>query len=105
MSTIETAEATPPRKRRLRFRKMTWALIAWCTLIIVWLVAAQRDAAQTYHDCVNDQELGQELCESAVAAGSGIGTLLVLGIGFFGFVFLSLIWFMSRPRQVVYVSS
>ena len=40
-------------------------------------------------------QLSQDACE----AGTGIGVLLVLFIGFIGFVFLSLIWFMTKPKE------
>ena len=105
MSTIETAEATTPRKRRFRLRKMTCVLIDWCLIIAVWFSVGANDASQSHADCVNDPNLSQEACAAAVEIGSTIGGTLVLVIGFLGFVFLSLIWFMSRPRQVIYVSS
>jgi hypothetical protein len=37
--------------------------------------------------------------QSACEAGTGIGAAIVLFIGFCGFVFFSLIWFMTRPKQ------
>ena len=75
-----------------KWRKMTWALWIWSALIIVWMVAGGGSAA---NDCVEeaDQTL-REACE----AGAGIGILLIAFIGFVGFVFLSIIWFMTRPR-------
>ena len=84
---------TGPAEKRKGLRKMTWVLIVWCALILIWAIAGGGSAAE---DCENEatQSL-QEACE----AGTGIGILLILFIGFIGFVFLSLIWFMSRPRQ------
>lgn len=76
--------------RRPHWRKMTWAIIVWCVLILTWAVAggaSNKCASQT-------TALNQNACE----AGTGIGVALILFIGFFGFVFLSLIWFMSRLR-------
>jgi hypothetical protein len=71
---------------------MTWVLIAWSTLILIWAIAGGADAAE---DCENEAERTfQEACE----AGAGIGILLILFIGFIGFVFFSLIWFMTRPQ-------
>jgi len=66
---------------------MTWVLIAWSVLILVWAIAGGASA-----ECENEEFT--EACE----AGTGIGIALVLLVGFIGFVFLSLIWFMTRPK-------
>lgn len=73
-----------------RWRKMTWVVIAWTALILLWMIAGAAG-----NDCADEvTKLEQDAC----AAGTGIGVLLVALIGFFGFVFLSIIWFMTRPR-------
>lgn len=73
-----------------KWRKMTWALVIWSTIILVWAIGGAAG-----NDCANEvTQLERDACE----AGTGIGVLAVLGMGFFGFVFLSLIWFMTRPR-------
>lgn len=75
-----------------RWRKATWALVIWCLLILVWAIAGGGAAAE---DCANEaDQLGQDAC----AAGAGIGIAIIFLIGFFGFIFFSLIWFMSRPK-------
>lgn len=73
--------------RRPHWRKMTWVLIIWCALIIYWIAAgaSSTHCSGTYGSACN--------------AGKGIGAAIILLIGFFGFVFFSLIWFMSRPRN------
>lgn len=71
-----------------RWRKMTWIIWIWCVAIIVWAVAGGSSAAKSCH--------GQY--QSACQAGTGIGIALILVIGFIGFVFLSLIWLMTRPK-------
>ncbi|HWM54199.1 MAG TPA: hypothetical protein VNO20_02255 [Solirubrobacterales bacterium] len=69
---------------------MTWALIVWSTLILLWAIAGAAGS-----DCTSEAtQLEQEACE----AGTGIGVALILFIGFIGFVFLSLIWLMTRPK-------
>lgn len=73
-----------------RFRKATWALIIWCAIILIWVIAGSSSA-----NC--EQQDYQGACE----AGTGIGVVLILILGFFGFVFLSLIWLMSRPKNRV----
>jgi hypothetical protein len=67
---------------------MTWVLIVWCTLILVWAIAG---GASNHCD--------QQTFKSACQAGTGIGVAFILLIGFVGFLFFSLIWFMSRPGQ------
>lgn len=76
----------------MKWRKMTWVVLLWCALILVWAIAGGGSAA---NDCANEVD---ELSRSACEAGAGIGIAVILLIGFFGFVFLSLIWFMTRPR-------
>lgn len=73
--------------RRPRWRKMTWVLIVWSLIILAWAIggAAGNNCAQKTY---------QGACE----AGTGIGVAIILFIGFFGFAFFSLIWFMTRPR-------
>lgn len=76
--------------RRPRWRKMTWVLIVWSVLIVLWAVTGAAG-----NDCASEAtQLDREACE----AGTGIGVALILFIGFIGFVFLSLIWLMTRPK-------
>jgi hypothetical protein len=74
-----------------RWRKATWALVIWCVLILLWAIAGGAS-----NDCANQ---ATELDKNACQAGTGIGVALILLIGFFGFIFFSLIWIMSRPRK------
>jgi hypothetical protein len=67
---------------------MTWVLLLWCALILIWAIAGAGSASD---DCTPGY---QDACD----AGTAIGVALILLIGFFGFVFLALIWFMTRPR-------
>lgn len=73
-------------------RKMTWVLIAWCALILVWAIAGGSSANE---DC--RAEATSQFARDACDAGTGLGVAMVLFIGFIGFVFLSIIWFMTRP--------
>jgi hypothetical protein len=75
-----------------RWRKMTWVVLICCAAILVWAIAGGGSAA---NDCSEEVD---DLSQSACQAGAGIGIALILLIGFFGFVFLSLIWFMTRPK-------
>ena len=75
-----------------RIRKMTYVLWAWCLAIIFW---AATGAAST-----PKQHCGayQHACTQGAQAGTAIGVALILLVGFFGFVFFSIIWFMTRPK-------
>lgn len=75
-----------------RWRKATWALVIWCLLILVWAIAGGGAAAD---DCSNEAD---QLSRNACEAGAGIGIAIIFLIGFFGFIFFSIIWLMSRPR-------
>ena len=48
--------------------------------------------------CANDTVLGAETCTDARNAGTGIAVVLIFLLWFVGFIILSLIWFMSRPK-------
>ena len=79
-----------------KWRKMTWVLVAWSALIVVWMVGGANAA-----DCgsqTGDSFISDQTAQDACAAGAGIGVAIVALIGFFGFVFFSLIWFMTRPK-------
>ncbi|MEA2126731.1 MAG: hypothetical protein QOI80_3513, partial [Solirubrobacteraceae bacterium] len=45
-----------------------------------------------------DAFLSASDAQSACEAGAGLGVALILFVGFVGFVFFALIWFMTRPR-------
>ena len=78
---------------------MTWVLIAWCTLIVVWAVAGANSATQKCMQGQGSSGLTAHDLSHACSAGAGVGVLIVLFIGFVGFCFFALIWFMSRPRN------
>ena len=87
--------------RRPHWRKMTWLIIVWCVLILVWAIAGGASANhQSVQDCLNQGVLlTPQECQNAVDAGTGIGIALILFIGFIGFVFLALIWLMTGRRK------
>ena len=100
---IEPAAAYTPKKRawwRPGWRKMTWALLIWSVLMLIWVIAAAGNASSSAHEyCMTHHEfLSMRECESLHEAGTGVGVGLVIGLWFFGFVVLSIIWFMTRPR-------
>jgi len=66
-----------------RLRKMTWLIYAWSTFCLVWII----QIGASHQHGVNDH------------AAAGIAGSLVIVIWFMGFIVLSLIWFMTRPKE------
>ena len=80
---------------RPHWRKMTWVIIAWCVLMAIWIIAGIANSDSASH-CAHETYRGA--CEAGSTAGTGIAVVALWFIWFFGFVILSLIWFMSRPK-------
>jgi len=73
-----------------RWRKATWALIVWSLGIFAWFIVGLSSRG-----CQEEEGgIKQTVCE----VGTGVGIAVILLIGFMGFVVLSLIWLMSRPK-------
>lgn len=72
-------------------RKMSWALIIWTIIMAIWAIAGGSSA-----DCGSQ---GDQYSQAGCQAGTGIAIALIIVIWFIGFVVLSLIWFMTRPRK------
>jgi hypothetical protein len=90
------------------WRKMTWAILAWTALIVIWMVAGGSSASSTASDCATDPSvtsgiLTKQECIDASNVGTGLGVLFVGFIGFVGFVALALVWFMTKPKQVIVI--
>jgi hypothetical protein len=86
--------------RRPHWREMTWVTLVWCALILVWAIAGGASAAhKSAAECAHSTVLSTKACEEASNAGTGIGIAVILLIGFVGFIFLSLIWLMTKPRR------
>jgi hypothetical protein len=77
----------------LRWRKMTWVLNLWNALFLVWLIVGVGDRPS--EDCPP----ADSACIAASDVGTGIGVALILMLWFLGFLVLSLVWLMSRPKH------
>jgi hypothetical protein len=80
-----------------RWRKMTWVLVIWCAVMAIWIIGAIV-SADPAGNCADPGVLSRETCEDASNTGTGIGVVVLWFVWFFGFVALSLIWFMTRRR-------
>ena len=83
------------------FRKMTWVLLLWTTVMLAWAIGGGTSAAQnseSYCATHTDAYFTQQDCLGASHAGTAIGVALIILLWFLGFVVLSLVWFMTRPK-------
>lgn len=78
---------------------MTWVIVIWSVLMAIWIIAALAGADNSAK-CAQEAHhyLSQSACTDARNAGTGIGVVVLWFVWFFGFLALSLIWFMSRPK-------
>jgi hypothetical protein len=80
----------------LRWRKMTWLILVFSGLMLAWAIAG------TTTEVCADYPAGsadREACELGEDIGTGIAATLIFTLWFVGFVVLSIIWFMTRPRH------
>lgn len=94
------AEADITRTRvSHHWRGMTHLIILWCVLVFIWAVVGGVRSANTCSHQTGNLYLTAGAAKNACEAGAGIGIGIILLIGFCGFVVLSLIWLMTRPRE------
>ena len=81
-------------------RKMTWVILIWTALFVVWGVAG---AGAVSNNCPGLTGDALATCQAATAIGGGIGLTVIFILWFIGFIVLALIWFMTRPKNNVIV--
>jgi hypothetical protein len=85
-----------------RWRKMTWVLNVWNVVFLVWIISGI--ANRPSKNCATDPDvlkgiISKHACETASNVGTGLGVTAVIVFWFLGFIILSLIWLMSRPKH------
>jgi hypothetical protein len=81
------------------WRKMTWVLIGWSTLIVVGsLMASGHTVDRTTAECQSTLGAGG-MCQEAASATGAAQFEHLMKIGVVGFVVLSLVWFMTRQKN------
>ena len=85
--------------RRPHWRKMTWAIVIFSGLMLLWLIVGITSADNSSH-CAHETSrfFSKSDCTAARDVGTGIGAAIISTLWFVGFLVLSLIWFMTRPR-------
>ena len=84
---------------RRGWRKITWVLIGWSTVIVVGPLITAGDASnKVASEC--QSTLGTSSTCQEVASTTGADQFEhLMKIGFVGFVVLSLVWFMTRSPK------
>jgi hypothetical protein len=72
---------------------MTWAILIFTALMLVWVISGANAAGQV--PVANDAEA------AGVAIGTGLAVTFLFFIWFVGFIVLSIVWFMTRARHNV----
>jgi hypothetical protein len=81
---------------------MTWALLIWTVAMFAWAVGGGTSSVQnsnSYCQSHVDAYFSKQDCLTATHAGTAIGVVLIILLWFMGFVVLSLVWFMTRPKR------
>jgi hypothetical protein len=96
---MQLAREKSGRFPRPHWRKMTWVLVIWSVIFAIWIIAGIA-GADSHEHCAREAHayLSQKSCEDARNAGTGIGVAVVFFLWFLGFVVLSFVWLMTRPK-------
>lgn len=83
---------------RPHWRKMTWAVLAWNVLMLVWIIAGAASASHN-PQCAHTATLGAHACQSATDVGASIGVGLLVGLWVVGDLILGVLWMVTRGRS------
>jgi len=81
---------------RTGWRKLTWAILAWNVLALVWLVAG---LANTADNCAGEFGDALDACQAGAAVGTTIGVTFILLVWALGDVILGVVWLVTRRPQ------
>lgn len=84
----------------LRWRKMTWAIVAFTVLMGAWIIAG----IAVNNDNCDDEVVGsaaRSACEAGTDIGTGIGVTALFCVWLIGFTILGVIWIVTRPARRV----
>lgn len=82
------------------WRKMTWAILIWTVLMLAWIASG---VSATSNNCAGMAGDALTTCQAGTAIGGGLAVTFIFFIWFIGFIILSIIWFMSRPKNNVVI--
>jgi hypothetical protein len=79
---------------------MTWTILVWTALFALWGISA---GGALSNRCVGLTGDDLSVCQAGTAIGGGIGLTFIFMLWFIGFIVLAIVWFMSRPKNMVIV--
>lgn len=97
----ETQSPAEPRRRNLLrrgWRKMTWVLIAYSTLVVVGGMALAGHTSNQLTSACQKNLGGDSLCQQVGSQNGAAQFEHILKLGAVGFVILAIVWFMTRPQ-------
>ena len=80
--------------RRPHWRKMSWVILAWNALMVIWIIVGLAAA----HNTANCGSLSQQACQDATNVGAGIGVMALVFLWLVVDVLLAIIWLVTKPR-------
>jgi hypothetical protein len=89
--------ARPVSRRHRRFprwRPLTWLILAFNAVMLIWLIAGVSSASDSGKDCG-----AQQVCQDANDVGTAIGAGLVIFLWAAGAVILGVIWLVTNSSR------
>ena len=80
-------------KRGPGWRKLTWVILVFNALMLIWLVAGVGGVAD---NCEGEVGSALEACEAGTAVGAGLGAAFIIFLWVAGNVILGVIWLVTR---------
>src|SRR5689334_16776618 len=82
------------------WRKMSWAILIWTAVFLLWGISG---VGAVSNRCVGLTGDALTTCQAGTAIGGGLGITIIFFLWFVGFIVLSIVWFMTRPKNNVTV--
>jgi uncharacterized protein (UPF0212 family) len=73
---------------------MTWVIVVFNVLMLIWVVGGGASAGSSCGDLTNEFE------QAGCGAGTAIGIGILMTLWVFGDVILGVLWLVTRPRGV-----
>jgi hypothetical protein len=81
--------------KRPHWRKMTWVVLVWNVLMVIWIVGGLA-SGHSGQDCGS---LSQQECNDAANIGRGIGVAFLVVLWVVGDVILGILWLVTKGNR------